>query len=35
MSKASTAIASLNDVFRKSLFDRSLGKTYMTSGVSA
>lgn len=35
MSKASTAIASLNDAFRKSPFDRSLGKTYMTSGVSA
>ena len=34
MTKASTAIASLNDAFRKSPFDRSLGKTYMTSGVS-
>lgn len=35
MSKASTRIASLNDALRKSPFDRSLGKTYMTSGVSA
>ena len=35
MSTASMAIASLNDAFRKCPFDRSLGKTYMTSGVSA
>ena len=35
MSKASSAIASLNDAFRKCPFDRSIGKTYMTSGVSA
>ena len=35
MSKASTAIAAFNDAFRKSPFDRSLGKTFMTSGMSA
>lgn len=35
MSKTSTKTASLNDAFRKSPTDRSLGKTYMTDGVSA
>ncbi len=35
MSETAKKIASLNDAFRRRPFDRSLGKTYMTDGVSA
>ena len=35
MSDNSKRIAELNDAFRKSLHDRTRGKTYMTDGVNA